>query len=81
VQAQCASEDVERVWLRLADGGVAVFLINWSDKVRTVQVRLPGTAKATRLGTSGTSSEINVSSTTEVAPRDAQVIIQRRARP
>ncbi len=57
----------------------ALFLISWSDRVRTVQVHLPGTARATRFDTSGTSTEIGVNSTIEVAPRDAQVIIQSGA--
>ncbi len=80
VQAQCGSEDVERAWLKLTDGGVALFLINWGDKARTVQVQLPGTAKATRLDISGTSTEVGVKFDVEVAPRDAQIVIQRGVR-
>jgi len=80
VRAQCGSEDVERAWLKLADGGVALFLINWGDKARTVQVQLPGTAKATRLDTSGTSTEVGVKFDVEVAPRDARIVIQSGVR-
>jgi hypothetical protein len=80
VRAQCGSEDVERAWLKLADGGVALFLINWGDEARTVRVQLPGAAEATRFDTSGTSTEVGVKFDVEVAPRDAQIVIQSGVR-
>jgi hypothetical protein len=80
VNAECGSEDVERAWLRLADGGVALFLINWGETARTVKVRLPGTASAILLGTSGTATGVGVRFDAEVAPRDAQIILQNGGR-
>jgi hypothetical protein len=80
VHATCESEEIERTWLRLADGGVALFLINWSDKPQTVQVSLPGGAKATLLDTSGGSLVLAPKFTVEVPGLDARIIIQTNGR-
>jgi hypothetical protein len=42
VHPTCDSESVERTWLKLPDGRVAVFLINWNEKEATVKLGLPG---------------------------------------
>ena len=81
IRATCESEDVERAWLNLADGGVALFLINWSDKAQSVQVRLPGAAKASMLDTNGGTSAIDPTSAVEVPARDARVILQSGVKP
>ncbi len=76
VHATCASEDVERAWLNLPDGGVALFLINWSDKPQSVQVRLPGAAKASMLDTAGNSAAVDATCTIDIPARDARILIQ-----
>ena len=81
VHAACPSEDVERAWLKTADGGVALFLINWSDKEQTVIVRLPGAAKAALLDLTGKSSEVPPICAVHVNPRDARVLLQPGAKP
>lgn len=76
VHATCASEDVERAWLKIADGGVALFLINWSKEPQNVNVSLPGKAKATMLDLAGGSTEIAPACVASVPAREARVILQ-----
>ena len=70
------SDSVERTWLRLADGGIASFAINWGDKGAAVRIRLPGAGKATLIDTSGKSSEPAVNETIVVPGRDARILVR-----
>ena len=71
-----AGEDMERAWLALADGGVAVFCINWGDRPARVEVRLPrGGAGASVLDVSGRSAPLGRDDPIEVPGRDARIVL------